>query len=122
MIKTCAKCGKEFDAWGRAYSCPGCKKRKQLKLSLAGKELTIRERQVIALVHAAKGNKEIATELYLSEGTIKEYLVTIFKKLRVKNRVAIALWAERNWSVVKGIPEAPVTGFQAQSHEGGLTQ
>lgn len=45
------------------------------------------------LVCRAKPNKEIASELHLSEGTIKEYLNRIFRKTGVKNRTELAVWA-----------------------------
>jgi two-component system nitrate/nitrite response regulator NarP len=38
-------------------------------------------------------NKEIAHELHLSEGTIKEYLHRIFRKLGTKNRTELAVFA-----------------------------
>jgi DNA-binding NarL/FixJ family response regulator len=44
-------------------------------------------------VSQAKLNKEIAHELHLTEGTVKEYLNRIFKKLEVSNRTALAVWA-----------------------------
>jgi DNA-binding NarL/FixJ family response regulator len=55
--------------------------------------LSFRERQVVKLVQQAKLNKEIAFELHLTEGTIKEYLNRIFRKLGVKNRTELAIWA-----------------------------
>jgi DNA-binding NarL/FixJ family response regulator len=48
------------------------------------------------LVSLAKLNKEIAFELCLTEGTVKEYMNRIFRKLAVKNRTELALWAVRN--------------------------
>ena len=57
------------------------------------RELSVREQQVVNLIKQAKANKEIAYELQLTEGTIKEYLFTIFKKVGVKNRTELALWA-----------------------------
>jgi DNA-binding NarL/FixJ family response regulator len=53
--------------------------------------LSFREKQVVALIRQAKANKEIAYELCLSEGTVKEYLNRIFKKLQVRNRTELAL-------------------------------
>lgn len=58
--------------------------------------LSMREKQVIALVSEAKPNKEIAHELNLTEGTIKEYLNRVFRKVGVKNRTELAIWAIRN--------------------------
>ncbi len=49
----------------------------------------------MALVQQAKANKEIAYELCLSEGTIKEYLHHIFRKLNVTSRTELALRSYR---------------------------
>jgi DNA-binding NarL/FixJ family response regulator len=48
---------------------------------------------VVHLVSQAKLNKEIAHELHLTEGTIKEYLNRIFRKLGTSNRTELAVWA-----------------------------
>ena len=56
--------------------------------------MTPRELQIARLVRQAKLNKEIAYELRLTEGTIKEYLNRIYKKLGTdRGRVQLALWA-----------------------------
>jgi DNA-binding NarL/FixJ family response regulator len=55
--------------------------------------LSFREKQVVRLVVQAKLNKEIAHELHLTEGTIKEYLNRIFRKLGTSNRTELAVWA-----------------------------
>lgn len=55
--------------------------------------LTFREKQVVHLVCRAKLNKQIAYELHLTEGTIKEYLNRIFRKVGVGNRTELAVWA-----------------------------
>ena len=59
------------------------------------RDLSVREKQIVELVQQAKPNKEIAHELHLSEGTIKEYLNRIFRKLEVSNRTELAIWAFR---------------------------
>jgi len=41
-------------------------------------------------------NKEIAYELHLSEGTIKEYLNKVYRKLGLKNRTELAVWVLLN--------------------------
>ena len=53
--------------------------------------MSCRETQVVALVRQAKANKEIAYELSLTEGTVKEYLARIYRKLQVRNRTELAL-------------------------------
>lgn len=56
-------------------------------------DLTPREKQLIGKILEAKSNKEIAYGLHLAEGTVKEYLSVIFKKLSVRNRTDLALHA-----------------------------
>lgn len=59
-------------------------------------ELSPRERQVMQLVARGASNKEIATELFISETTVKSHLRTILEKLQVKNRAqAVALVTAR---------------------------
>ncbi len=90
--KTCARCGHTFGALGREYTCPTCRQPKTVgRLDNGSRELSFRERQIVLLVREAKANKEIAAELCLSEGTIKEYLHHIFRKLGVRNRTELAL-------------------------------
>jgi two-component system, NarL family, nitrate/nitrite response regulator NarL len=77
---------------GREYTCPTCRQpRASNDLEIVSRELSFRERQIVSLVREAKANKEIAAELCLTEGTIKEYLHHIFRKLRVRNRTELAL-------------------------------
>lgn len=90
--KTCARCGRVFGAVGREYTCPACHQPKTADSKEAGsRELSFRERQIVALVRKARANKEIAAELCLTEGTIKEYLHHIFRKLGVRNRTELAM-------------------------------
>jgi DNA-binding NarL/FixJ family response regulator len=57
------------------------------------KLLTPREEQVVALVADGLSNREVATELNLSEHTIKKYLFHIFDKLGISTRVELVLYA-----------------------------
>ena len=52
--------------------------------------LTSREREVATLVSAGSSNKQIAHHLNVSEGTVRNHLYHIFRKLGVKNRTALA--------------------------------
>jgi DNA-binding NarL/FixJ family response regulator len=54
--------------------------------------LSSREKQIVQLIQQAKSNKEIAYELSLTVGTVKEYIYHIFRKLGVTNRTELALW------------------------------
>lgn len=60
------------------------------------KLLTAREEQVVALVADGLSNREVATELNLSEHTIKKYLFRIFDKLGISSRVELVLYAVSN--------------------------
>ncbi len=51
-------------------------------------ELTPRQQQILQLLQAGKVNKEVARELDIGLGTVKQHIVAIFKKLKVKNRTA----------------------------------
>jgi len=94
--RSCARCGKRFPAASREYSCPACRKPAAAVLEPARHaELSFRERQIVALIRQAKTNKEIAYELCLAEGTVKEYLYRIFRKMAVTNRTELALRSPR---------------------------
>jgi DNA-binding NarL/FixJ family response regulator len=95
-LKTCSRCGQEFTGPTAAYVCDSCRKPKPIRNDYQNKPLTPRERHVAALVSQAKSNKEIAWTLHLSEGTVKEYLSVMFKKLGVQNRTELALWTIAN--------------------------
>lgn len=51
------------------------------------------EWKVIKLVGNGMSNKEIASELSLSEGTVRNYLSTILNKLNLRDRTQLAIWA-----------------------------
>ena len=62
----------------------------------SGDSLSPRERQVLQLVADGFENKQIMTELRLSEGTVKTYLRGIFSKLDVASRAeAVAVGLRR---------------------------
>ena len=58
--------------------------------------LSKREIEVLKLVGGGKNNQEIAQELYLSAGTVKNHVTQILSKLEMRDRVATALWAQRH--------------------------
>jgi two-component system response regulator DesR len=60
--------------------------------------LTDRESQVLGLVAEGKTTKEIAGELFLTPGTVRNYISTILEKLGVGNRIeAISRFKEKGW-------------------------
>jgi DNA-binding CsgD family transcriptional regulator len=54
--------------------------------------LSNREFEIASLVAAGKSNRQIATELYLSERTVETHIRHIFSKLEVATRVDVAMW------------------------------
>jgi len=64
------------------------------------KLLTSREEQVVALVADGLSNRDVASELGLSEHTVKKYLFRIFEKLGISNRVELVLYAMHH-----GVPQ-----------------
>jgi two-component system, NarL family, response regulator LiaR len=58
-------------------------------------QLSDREREVLRLLANGLGNIEIAKTLFLSEGTIKNYVSAIFSKLGVADRTQAAILAIR---------------------------
>jgi len=57
--------------------------------------LSPQERRVLALIAAGRTNKEVASEMGLSDKTVKNYLSNIFEKLNVTRRAqAAAIFAQ----------------------------
>ena len=60
--------------------------------------LTDREKAVLGLVADGKDTKEIANQLSITTGTVRNYISTILDKLEVKNRIeAIKRSKEKGW-------------------------
>lgn len=56
-------------------------------------KLTAREREVLHLIATGATNREIAQQLYISEGTVKTYVTNLFNRLNFKNRAQLAIYA-----------------------------
>lgn len=52
-------------------------------------KLSKREIEVLGLMAQGKNNKEIATQLFLSERTIKNHVSNIYKKFGLNNRIKV---------------------------------
>jgi DNA-binding NarL/FixJ family response regulator len=63
--------------------------------TVAPQGFTGREEQIMGFLVHGFSNKEIAYRLNLSEKTVKFYVTHVIKKLGVKNRVQVALYASR---------------------------
>jgi two-component system response regulator DesR len=60
--------------------------------------LTERESEVLVLMADGKNTKEIASQLYLTNGTVRNYISVILDKLEVSNRIeAIKRFNEKGW-------------------------
>ncbi|MFD1780564.1 response regulator [Fredinandcohnia salidurans] len=64
---------------------------KKLELPLSTRELDITR-----LVGEGKTNKEIAGELYLSVGTVKNHITQVLHKLELRDRTQLAIFAVKN--------------------------
>jgi DNA-binding NarL/FixJ family response regulator len=56
-------------------------------------DLTDQEKQVLMLITEGKTNREIAEALFLSEGTVRNYVSSVLSKLGVSNRAEAAAYA-----------------------------
>jgi two-component system nitrate/nitrite response regulator NarL len=57
---------------------------------------TDREREILELIAKGMSNKLIASELDISEGTVKVHVKHLLKKLDLHSRVEAAVWALKN--------------------------
>ncbi len=56
-------------------------------------ELTPREKEVLQLIATGASNREIAQQLYISEGTVKNHVTNILNRLNLRDRTQAAIWA-----------------------------
>ncbi|MEO7836683.1 MAG: response regulator transcription factor [Acidimicrobiales bacterium] len=68
-------------------------KRAEDKQQFAGPVLTNRELEVLRLVAKGMSNREIATDLYISENTVKNHVRNILEKLHLHNRMEAVIYA-----------------------------
>jgi len=55
--------------------------------------LSPRQIEILRMVANGLGNKEIGKKLFISEGTVKVHLHTIYEKLQLRGRLALSLYA-----------------------------
>ncbi|WP_325050260.1 response regulator transcription factor [Actinomadura craniellae] len=58
--------------------------------------LTPRETEVLRLISAGATNREIASRLYVSEGTVKNHISRILQRLGLRDRTQAALYAREH--------------------------
>lgn len=59
-------------------------------------DISTKECEIIELVAEGLSNREIASELYLSEGTVRNYLSTVLEKLGLRDRTQLAVFYYNN--------------------------
>jgi len=57
--------------------------------------LSVREEQIVNLLLKGQTNKEIATQLEISEKTVKHYMTVLMQKLNARNRLEVVLAAQK---------------------------
>ena len=67
-------------------------KRTSKQLLEKTQNLSERELEIAKLISQGYSNKEIATMLFISEGTVRNYITSILQKLNLKNRTQIAVY------------------------------
>lgn len=55
-------------------------------------ELSSRELDILILIAEGLNNKEIANKLYLSEGTVRNYISSMLEKLSLRDRTQLAIY------------------------------
>lgn len=66
------------------------------KLAARIVSLTERERDIMRCVAQGMDNKEIAAELFLAEGTVRNHISRILEKLNLKDRTQLAVFTVKN--------------------------
>ncbi len=95
-IHSALKGGMAIDDQVAAKVVPRLLKRKAEDKEKVDCFLSNRERSILILVGEGKSNSEIASELYLSVGTVKNHISHILTKLELRDRTQLAIYAIRH--------------------------
>jgi DNA-binding NarL/FixJ family response regulator len=66
------------------------------KKARADLQLTDREMEILELVGQGLSNREIAEMLFLSEGTVRNYVTALLEKLNLRDRTQLAIFYLKN--------------------------
>jgi two-component system, NarL family, response regulator LiaR len=97
-------------AEGRVQLAPEAAARliREVRAPESPEELTERETEILKLLARGQANKQIASELFVEEKTVKAHVSSIFRKLGVRSRTQAALYAVRTGLVsIEELGEEP---------------
>ncbi len=72
---------------------------------LTQKGLSNREAEVAELVTKGLSNKEVASQLFVTEKTVKFHLTNIYKKMNVKSRAQLIVWCMPHLNFAEEVTE-----------------
>jgi DNA-binding NarL/FixJ family response regulator len=99
----CALDGKTFISPGFAAEVVGATRtEREAGTTSAGKKLSFREEQIVALLIHGKQNREIAASLLLTERTVKGYMTGLMQKLNAKNRLEVVMIMQQRQEAARG--------------------
>ena len=68
----------------------------EASVDFAAFDLTDQDAEIVKCVAEGLSNKEIADQLYLSEGTVRNYISNILSKLDLRDRTNLAIFYYKN--------------------------
>ena len=94
-----------------------------LKDALSQKGLSNRESEVAELVSKGLSNKEVASQLFVTEKTVKFHLTNIYKKMGVKSRAQLIVWCLPHLEFVssEAIVAAPAPIIPGSNNNGPIS-
>lgn len=85
-----------FEGMRRQMHSARAPKPQDEKMAARIDSLTERERDIMRCVARGMDNKEIAAELFLAEGTVRNHISRILEKLSLKDRTQLAVFTVKN--------------------------
>lgn len=69
------------------------------------KQFTVQELRIMQLIGRGYSNKEITQDIYFSEGTVRNYISNILKKLDLRDRTQIAIFSIQSGLMLKDLED-----------------
>lgn len=89
MLRLSALIGSNSEDDRTNKSCGFSDERKESQVQYSGQYMTEREKQICQLMVEGLTNRQIAEHLYISEGTVKNYISNIYDKTGIHDRVKL---------------------------------